>query len=99
MDMILELLLDCVLSLVVDSGVEVMAGSESCRSWPKGVRIALVAVTLIVYIAVLGFLTIVGISEISEGKTAVGILLFFVALVFVIYPATRVIAIYKKKRN
>ena len=40
MDIIIEILLDCVLSLVVDSGVEVMTGSESCLKWPKGVKIA-----------------------------------------------------------
>ena len=99
MDMIIEFLLDCVLSLIVDSGVEVMTNSESCRNWPKGVRIALVVVTLIVFLAVLGFLIIAGISAVSEGNTAVGVLLFGVASVFVIYPIVRIIKIYKKKSS
>ena len=99
MDMIIEILLDCVLSLITDGGVEVMSNSENTRNWPKGVRIALVTATLIIFIAVTGLLFLAGVSMISDGKTAIGTLLLVIASAFVIFPVIRFIKLYRKKRK
>ena len=97
MDTIIEILVDCVLSLIVDSGMEIMTDSDSRHKWPKGVRIALVATTLIILLAVLGLLIIAGISLISESKIVVGVLLLALASAFVIFPVIKFRKIYKKK--
>ena len=99
MDIIIEILLDCVLSLVVDGGVEVMTDSESCLKWPKGVRIALVAVTMALFVALIGFLVVTGVSLISEGKIAVGVLLLVIALAFIFFSIIRFIKAYRKKKR
>ncbi len=98
METVVEILLDCVLSLVVDGGVEVMTDSEPCRKWPKGVRIALVAVTLILFIALIGFLAVTGVSLIAEGKIAVGVLLLVIAFAFICFSIIGFIKAYRKKK-
>ena len=97
MDTIAEILIDCFLSLVVDGGVEVMTDSESCRKWPKGVRIALVVVTMAVFAALIGFLVVTGISLISEGKIAVGVLLLVLAFAFIVFSIIGFIKAYRKR--
>lgn len=99
MDTIVELVFDCVLSLTVDGGVEVITESESCHKWPKGVRIALVAVTMILLVAVIGFLVVAGVSLISEGKIAVGALLLVIAFAFIFFSIIRFVKVYRKKRS
>ncbi len=98
MEMLIELLLDCILSLVVDGGVDVMSDSPNCRKWPKAVRIALVAITLLVFIAVIGLMIVIGVSLISEGKIAVGLLILAIALGFMLFLAVRFIIAYRRKR-
>ena len=97
MDMIIEFVLDCILSLVVDSGVEVMSDSENSRNWPKGVRIALVAITLLLFTALIGFLIFAGVSFISEGTTAVGVLFLVMAPALIIFSIIKIKKLYKKK--
>ncbi len=99
MDTIVELVFDCVLSLAVDGGVEVITESESCHKWPKGVRIALVAVTMILLVAVIGFLVVAGVSLISEGKIAVGALLLVIAFAFIFLSIIRFVKVYRKKKS
>ena len=99
MDTIVEILLDCVLSLFVDGGVEVMTDSESCRKWPKGVRIAFVVVTLAIFLALIGFLVFIGISLISEAKIAVGVLLLVIALAFILFSVAGFVRAYRKKKG
>ena len=99
METIAEILIDCVLSLVVDGGVEVMTDSSSCRRWPKGVRIALVAVTMAVFAALTGFVVFAGASFISEGKIAAGVVFLVIAFAFVIFSIIGLIKAYRKKKR
>ena len=99
MDTIVEILLDCILSLVVDGGVEVITDSESCRRWPKGVRIALVMVTMAFFVALIGFLVVTGVSLISEGKIAVGVLLLVIALTLLVFSIIGFVKAYRKKKR
>ncbi|MBO4414626.1 MAG: hypothetical protein J5824_01430 [Lachnospiraceae bacterium] len=99
MEFILEILVDCVLSLIVDSGVEVMTGSEQSNSWPKGAKIALVAVTLLVFIGVTGALMVFGIIFLTEKDWVPGILLLAVGIIFAISMITKFVQMYRKKRQ
>ncbi|MBR6477819.1 MAG: hypothetical protein IKS85_05165, partial [Lachnospiraceae bacterium] len=76
MEFIFELIIEVVLGLVTDSGVEIMTGSEETKKWPKPVRIFCVVTTIILSATVIGFLLVYGIILMIKGHVAVGILLF-----------------------
>ena len=99
MDTIVEILPDCILSLVVDGGVEVMTDSESCHKWPKVVRIALAVVTMILFAALIVFLVVTGVSLISESKLAVGALLLVITFAFIFFSIIGFVKAYRKKKR
>ncbi len=96
MEIIVEIILDCVLSLIVDGGVEVMTDPKSCRKWPKGVRISLVAVSLALFAAIIGFLVVTGVSLMSGGTIAAGALLVVIAFALIILSVIGFVKAYRK---
>ncbi len=99
MEFIIEILVDCVLSLIVDSGVDVMTGSEQSKRLPKGARIALVAATLLIFTAIIGAMVIFGILMLIDREWVPGIILTAVGIVFAVVTIVKFLTVYRKKKS
>ena len=72
---------------------------ENYHNWPKGLKIALVAVTLLFFAGIIGILIFLGIYFLMDGKIAVGIFLTVVGTLLLTLAAVKVGKVYKKKRS
>ena len=102
MEFIFELIIEVVLGLVTDSGVEVMTGSEETKKWPKPVRIFCVVTTIILSATVIGVLLVYGIILMIKGHVAVGVLLLVVGailLIMAIVKLRKAYILYKSKQH
>ena len=97
MGFIFEILLECALDLITDGGVEVLTNSENSRNWSKGVKIALVSITLLIFLAVIVLLGFFGISFLIEGKVLEGVLLCALAVLFIVFPIVKLREAYRKR--
>ena len=63
MDMIFELIIECIIDLITDNGIDVMTGSDKTKNMSKGAKIALVIVSLVIIAAIVGLLLFFGIRS------------------------------------
>ncbi|MBR3117544.1 MAG: hypothetical protein IKF36_06735 [Bacilli bacterium] len=88
--------MDYVLSLVIDLILEEGVSTSKSNKLPKGVRYFLFALVLILYIGIIGLITIIGISSLKENLVE-GILALLFALCILVVCILRFKAVYSKK--
>ena len=99
MEMIIDIILELVLGLLTDGGVEVMTGSESAKKWPKPLKIICVVSTLLLAIAVIGFLLIYGIVLEVKGNVIGGAYLLVAGATLLILAIVMLRKGYKSYKN
>ena len=99
MEIVIELVVELFLELITEEGVGIITKPENYHNWPKGVKIALVTVTLLFLAGIIGVLIILGILFLTDGKIAVGLLLTSIGALFLILAVAKFRKVYKKKRS
>ncbi len=96
MDLIFELIIECIIDLITDNGVDVMTGSERTKNLSKGAKIALVTVSLLIFAAIVGLLLFFGITFWADGDITVGIPLTLLGAAFLIFTVFKFIIAYRR---
>ena len=96
MDLIFELVIECLIDLITDDGVDVMTDSDRTKNWSKGTKIALVIVSLLIFVIIFGLLMFFGISFWLEGNLTLGIPVTLLGAVFLIFTVIKFVTSYRK---
>ena len=96
MDMIFELIIECIIDLITDNGIDVMTGYDKTKNMSKGAKIALVIVSLVIIAAIVGLLLFFGIRSWSEGDLTTGIPLTLLGAAFLIFTVFKFIIAYRR---
>ena len=99
MDMIFDLIIECIIDIITDNGVDVMTGSDRTKNLSKGAKIALVVVSLLIFAAIAGLLLFFGFGLWAGGDITTGIPLTLLGAVFIIFTAVKLIMSYRKNRS
>lgn len=99
MDMLFELIVECMICIMTDDAIDIANDSDRTRHLSKGMRFFIVAAALLIFAAVTFFFLFVGISNLIEGDMSLGLPFTVIGAVFVIYCVVRSIVTYKKNEK
>ena len=88
--------MDYILSFIVDLIIDEELRPSNSNKLPKGVRYFLFVLVLLIYIGLIGIITMIGITSLKDNIVE-GILAFIIALCILVLCIARFRAIYKKK--
>ena len=96
MDLIFELIIECLIDLITDDGVDIMTRSDRTKGWSKGVKIVLVVVAALIILAIVGVLVLLGIFFLSQGDVSLGIPIMIAGVAFLIFTVLKFVMAYRK---
>jgi threonine/homoserine/homoserine lactone efflux protein len=96
MDLIFELIIECMIGLITDDGVDIVTGSDRTKGWSKGFKIFIVAAALLIILAIVGLLLLLGIYFWSEGDMSAGIPLTIAGAALLIFSVFKFVMAYRK---
>jgi ABC-type multidrug transport system permease subunit len=88
--------MDYVLSFIVDLIIDEELRPSNSSKLPKGLRYFLFALVLIIYVGIIGLITMVGITSIKDNLVE-GIIAFILALCILVVCILRFKEVYSKK--
>ena len=99
MDLIFELIIECFIDIITDNGVDAMTGSDRTKNMSKGAKIALVVVSLLILVAIVGLLLFFGITFWVKGDITAGIPLTLLGAAFMVFTVIKLITAYRKNKS
>lgn len=90
----MDYLCGLIIDLILEEGINVTNGKKI----PKPIRYILLGFILLLYIAIIGFITLIGILELKDNLVE-GIFILLFGLCFLLLCIIRFRAVYKKNKN